>query len=279
MKTLEKIIPKRKTRNVIETSYEIISEVDVRDDELNSDTSLSYDLAIRYIGGGIFTNWEKSNFQINGSKSFTKIDEIYLKVSNPVNALHFYYKKGLISEIKNYKEILEKWEVSKKQVINEFYGEVLNVIVEKTDQNYNDEERLCQLLSRDLVLQHLYTGTELDDELIYTSSSKSKRRFLGVFDEIPVTYYETRTLSNIGDQLRIKGEGKQKFSEQLNPLLEEYFKRKIEHFKVENLQSTLKTDYIIDPDSLWVNEAVVTHDIQVLDSNYQKKITLRIKRK
>lgn len=279
MKILEKIVPKRRTRNVIETTFEITSEVDVRDDQFRSKSSLSYDLSIRYIGGGIFTNWEKSNFQINGKRSFTKIDEIYLTVSQPVNKLHFYYKNGLINEIKNHKEILEEWEVAKEQVINEFYGEVLNELIERSAENYNDEERLCELLSRDLVLQHLYTSSEIDDELIYTNSSKSKRKFLGVFDKIPVTYYENRSLSNIGDQLRIKSTGKQKVETGSNPVLEKYFERKIENFSVENLESTLKADYIIDPDSLWINDAVVEHDVKVVGSDYQKNITLTFKRK
>lgn len=279
MKTLEKIVPKRRTRNVIETTFEITTEVDIRDNQFRSKSSLSYDLSVRYIGGGIFTNWEKSNFRINGKPSFIKMDEIYLTVSQPVNKLHFHYKNGMISEVKNHKDILDEWELAKEQVINEFYGEILNELIERSAENYNDEERLCELLSRDLVLQHLYTSSEIDDELIYTNTSKSKRKFLGVFDEIPVTYYEERSLSNIGDQLRIKTLGKQKIETGMNPVLEKYFEAKIENFSVENLESTLKADYIIDPDSLWINEAVVEHDVKVIGSDYQKNITLTFKRK
>ncbi len=279
MKTLEKIVPKRRTRNVIETTFEIITEVDVRDNQFRSKSSLSYDLSVRYIGGGVFTNWEKSNFLINGKPSFTKMDEIYLTVSQPVNKLHFHYKNGMITEVTNHKDILDEWELAKELVINEFYGEVLNELIERSAENYNDEERLCELLSRDLVLQHLYTSSEIDDELIYTNTSKNKRKFLGVFDEIPATYYEERSLLSIGDQLRIKTLGKQKIETGMNPVLEKYFEAKIENFSVENLESTLKADYIIDPDSLWINEAVVEHDVKVIGSDYQKNITLTFKRK
>lgn len=279
MKTLEKIIPKRRSQNVIETTYEITSEVDIQDNQLSSKSSLSYDLSIRYIGGGIFTNWEKSNFLINGKRSFTKIDEIYLTVAQPVNKIHFYYKDGMIAEVKNHKEILEDWEEAKEQLINEFYGEVVNELIERTATNYNDEERLCKLLSRDLVLQHLYTSSEIDDALIYTNLSRTKRKFLGVFDEIPVTYYEERNLSSIGDQLRIKSLGRQKIDSGTTEALEKYFERKVENFSIDNLDSSLKSDYIIDPESLWINEAVVEHDVKVIDSDYQKNMTLTVKRK
>lgn len=279
MKTLEEILPKRKTRNVIETAYQITSELDVHDDQITSRSSLQYDLDVQYIGGGVFTNWEKSNFYINGKKSFNKVDEIYLKVSQPVNKLHFYYKNGMINEVKNYKEILKEWEVVKDNVNLEFYGEVVGQLIARTDKNYQNEERLHQLLSRDLVLQHLYTSTELDDELIYTRTSKNKRKFIGVLDEIPVTYYEERNLSKIGNQLRIKTVGQTRFQPGSNETLEKYFNYKVENFKQENLVSTIEADYIIDPDSLWINEAVVVHDTRVIDSHYHKNNTLTIKRK
>lgn len=279
MKTLEEILPKRKTRNVIETAYQITSELDVHDDQITSRSSLQYDLDVQYIGGGVFTNWEKSNFYINGKKSFNKVDEIYLKVSQPVNKLHFYYKNGMITEVKNYKEILKEWEVVKDNVNLEFYGEVVGQLIARTDKNYQNEERLHQLLSRDLVLQHLYTSTELDDELIYTRTSKNKRKFIGVLDEIPVTYYEERNLSKIGNQLRIKTVGQTRFQPGSNEALEKYFNYKVENFKQENLVSTIEADYIIDPDSLWINEAVVVHDTRVIDSHYHKNNTLTIKRK
>jgi len=279
MKTLEKIAPKRRTINVIETSYEITSEVEVSDDHLNSMSSFSYDLSLRYIGGGVFTNWEKSNFKINGKKSFTKIDEIYLTTSKPVNKLHFFFDKGRITEVKNHKEILEEWELCKEQVISEFYGEVLNTIIDVTDRNYNDEKRLCSLLSRDLVLQHLYTSTDLNDELIYMNSSTNKRTFLGVFDQLPATYNEKQELSEIGKQLRIKTFGKQKVNGEVSTELNKYFKSKVENFDIANLQSTIKGDYIFDPESLWMNEAVAVHDVEVVNSNYRKIITLRINRK
>ncbi len=279
MKTLEQILPQRRTRNVIETSYEITSDMDVHDNQLTSKSSFKYDLDIQYIGGGVFTNWEKSNFYINGKKSFNKMDEIYLKVSKPVNKLHFYYNKGIISEVKNYKEILKEWELAKEVVNTEFYGEVVSGLLTLTERNYNDEERLRELLSRDLVLQHLYSSTELNDELIYTKKSKNKRKFLGVYDEVPLTYYEERSLSNIGDQLRIKVKGKQRVQEGMNDSLEKYFRYKVTDFKPENLNSTLEGDYIIDPESLWINEAVVIHDVKVRGTNYHKNITLTIKRK
>lgn len=279
MKTLEQILPEHKTRKVIETAYEITTEMDMHDDQITSRSSLRYDLDLRYIGGGLFTNWEKSNFYINGKKSFTKVDEIYLKVAKPLNKLDFYYKNGMISEVKNYKGILKEWKVVRELINLEFYGEVVRELLNRTEDNYNDEERLCKLLSRDLVLQHLYTSTELNNDLIYTQSSKNKRKFLGVLDEIPVTYYEERTLSQIGDQLRIKTKGQQKVQPGMNDSLEKYFKYKVENFKPENLKSSIEADYIVDPDSLWINEAVVVHDVKVLDSNYKKNITLTIKRK
>jgi hypothetical protein len=61
--------------------------------------------------------------------------------------------------------------------------------------------------------------------------------------------------------------------------LEKYFQYKVTDFKPENLNSTLEADYIIDPESLWINEAVVTHDVKVQGTNYHKNITLTIKRK
>ena len=161
----------------------------------------------------------------------------------------------------------------------EFYGEVVGQLIARTDKNYQNEERLHQLLSRDLVLQHLYTSTELDDELIYTRTSKNKRKFIGVLDEIPVTYYEERNLSKIGNQLRIKTVGQTRFQPGSNEALEKYFNYKVENFKQENLVSTIEADYIIDPDSLWINEAVVVHDTRVIDSHYHKNNTLTIKRK
>lgn len=279
MKTLEQIFPEHRTRKVIETAYEITTEMDVHDEQITSRSSLKYDLDLRYIGGGMFTNWEKSNFYINGKKSFTKVDEIYLKVSKPVNKIDFYYKNGMIAKVKNYKDILKEWELAKEQINLEFYGEVVRELLTRTGENYNDEQRLCQLLSRDLVLQHLYTSTELKDDLIYTQNSKNKRKFLGVLDEIPLTYYEEQTLSKIGDQLRIKTKGQQRVQQGMNESLEKYFKFKVENFKPENLQSIIDADYIVDPDSLWINEAVIVHDVKVLDSNYHKNITLTIKRK
>ena len=88
------MLPKRKKINIAEASYSINSMVELQEEKKTTKSILSYDLDLTYIGGGLFKKWDKSNFRINGKRTFSKMDEVYLKVSEPVNKLHFFYENG-----------------------------------------------------------------------------------------------------------------------------------------------------------------------------------------
>lgn len=278
MKTLEQIIPKRRKINIAETQYEITSMVDVRDDIIKSKSELTYDLDLTYIGGGGFKKWNKSNFRINGKSALNKIDEAYLKVSEPLNELDFYFEKGKITKLRNHKSILEKWEVVKDNLIEEFYGEVINNLIEKTAENYDDLDLLMEILSRDLILQHLYSSTDIDDSMIYLNSSKVKRKYLGIVSDIPLRYLECRTLSSTENQLKINTEGQLRLDEKDHPRLTNYFQTIVPDFEINNLKSTIKGEILIDPEDLWINTATIKHELAVENTNYKKTIALTIKR-
>ena len=279
MKTIQQVVPDRRKINITDSRYEITTEMDLSEKNIQSRSTIAYDLDVKYIGGGLFKQWSKSNLRINGKSTYGKMDEVYLKVSEPVNNLDFFYKNGAITELMNYKAILKEWETTKQNLQSEFYGEVINEVVSEVTKNYNDLELLKRMLSRDLVLQNLYSSTELNDALIYFNSSQEKRTYLGILDDIPLTFVEDKTLSHLDTEFKLKTESHFSLDETIQHKLVRYFQSRVDDFEINAFHASIKSKILFDQRSLWITNAQLEYDVSVDNSDYKKTITLTIKRK
>ncbi len=235
-------------------------------------------LEIDYKEDGYFHNWKKSEFKIDGSKVFSKTEEMYLTLNSPVNDLNFTLgKEGEVKEISNYNVIKKNWERSKMIATSEFEGKVLNDAVKIIERNIHDLDKLKSLLSRDLFLQ-MSMGCNLSTGLIYHAQESRKHLYRGIIDYVPFLFTEKRSLQMEGADLllKTKGEGNPNKNEEY---LERFFSRfSGETFNLDDLKVSLEGEATLEYETLWYKKGKYTIKVEAPKHEYEKNIELTITR-
>ncbi|WP_271784929.1 hypothetical protein [Aquimarina algiphila] len=241
-------------------------------------STISYNLDIETNSRHSFSTWKKSNIRINDSVDTLKMDSVYLKVAEPLNDLNFGLDNNRkIKEIYNHRAILKNWKNQRSSILKQYKGDVVELLVKKMTDKLSDYDTLKKSVSRDLVLQHI-TGNTLNDHLIYYGSHKDNVQYSGLIDPVSLPFKRTSTLGLKNDKLHLQSKAELNIEKIDTQKVAHYFKNKVEDFDTQNLKATIISDLQLDYNSIWIEDAHITHTVWVTHSNYKKEITLAIKK-
>lgn len=241
-------------------------------------STISYNLSIAQDNQYSFSTWQKSNLRINNATETQKMDGVYLKVAQPLHDLNFRLDTNRkIKEIYNYNTLLRSWKNQRSSILKQYKGEVVALLVQKMTDRLEDYEALKKMISRDLVLQHI-TGNALNDHLIHYGSYKDNVQYSGLIEYVSLPFTRVSTLGLKGDKLHLTSKAELNAKNMEAKSIIRYFKDKIEDFDIQNLKATINSDLQLDYNSIWIEDAQITHSVWVVQGDYNKEITLTLKK-
>ncbi|MCF8715335.1 hypothetical protein JM658_10895 [Joostella atrarenae] len=221
-----------------------------------------------------FFSFIKGKTTVDGAPVPTKINELYLKATESLNAIEFRCtEQGNVNELYKYRHLLKKWEQVKSIIKKEFTGASVDQLITRLDVTYNNKQTLIQRINSNIVLQTFYRSF-LNDYLVYYGKSRATFNCSGILGNNLLPFASEKTLSLKNEQLYVQTDASLNKAKINTEQLEAYFKNKVEGFNLDNLEISIQDCTLLDYKSVWINQSTVTKIVQV--GNYKKQVILTL---
>lgn len=100
---------------------------------------------------------------INNSEPDTMLEELAAKTAEIIYPLQIVVDHtGKWIDVHNYKQILDRWENKKREILDYYEGEVTQIHIEQTEQSLTSKAALYDSLRSDLFLRGLFNGIHIN---------------------------------------------------------------------------------------------------------------------
>jgi hypothetical protein len=131
-------------------------------DTIHFETSVKW-MAVDPKGFHFFEIDRLSKTYINDAEPDTMLEELAAKTAEILYPLQIVVDlTGKWIDVHNYKQILERWENKKSEIVDYYEGEVAQIHIEHTEQSLTSKAALNDSLRSDLLLRALFNGIHVD---------------------------------------------------------------------------------------------------------------------
>ncbi len=148
----------------IKKNYDVVY---VLEDGEEKDT-LRFESSVKWLGADpkgfhFFEIDRLSKISINNAEPDTIMEELAVKTAEVLYPLQIIVDDtGKWIDIHNYKEIVDRWETTKSEVLDYYEGEVADIYVEHTENSLTTRKVLMASFRSDLFLRTLFNGIHVD---------------------------------------------------------------------------------------------------------------------
>ncbi len=263
--------PKRQPISDIQ-SYNVLISTTITGVEEPVKSTVEYALEINY--GNHFFTFSKTHIVIDGSPVPNKINELYLKVAEPLNNIEFRCKEnGMVKDLYKHRKLLSLWKQKKKQITKEFTGDYVDQLLQQLDMVYSDKDTLKHRFSANLVLQTFYRSF-LNNYLVYYGQNETEFTSAGILGGHSLPFKGVKKLGLEGEQLYLHADVELDKEKVNGEVLNNHFKNRVATFRLEDLNMNQKYESFLDYESAWIKKS---HVIQTTElGNYRKKVVLTL---
>jgi hypothetical protein len=131
-------------------------------DTINFESSVKW-IAVDPKGYHFFEIDRLTKTQINKADPDLMLEELAAKTAEILYPLQIIVDvTGKWIDVHNYKQILERWENKKREILDYYEGEVAEIHIEHTEQSLSSKTALMDSLRSDLFLRALFNGVNTD---------------------------------------------------------------------------------------------------------------------
>lgn len=263
--------PKRQPVSDTRT-YNVTLQTKITGIEKPVNSTIAYTLEITY--SDHFFTFKKTNVIVDGNPIPSKINELYLRATEPLNTVEFRCtEQGMVKDFYKYSKLVKQWEHTKNLVKEEFTGASVDQVIGLLDKTYNNKQTILGRLSTNIVLQTFYRSF-LNDYLIYYGKNNTTFTNTGILDNLLLPFKELKTLGLKDEQLYLQTQASLNKEKGDKLQLETHFKNKVKDFSIDDLEINLQDRTLLNYDSVWINQSTATQTIQA--GNYKKEIVLTL---
>lgn len=239
------------------------------------ESTVAYTLEISYCNH--FFKFSKTNVVIDGNPVPNKINELYLKSTEPLNTIEFKCREnGSVKDIYGHRKIMKEWAQKKKQIAQEFTGDSVNQLLNQMNLIYSNKEALIHRFSANLVLQTFYRSF-LNNYLVYYGQDETQFTSAGILGGHSLPFKGVKKLGLKDEQLYLQT-NVELDKENINvEMLKQHFRNKTAAFCLDDLKINQQYSSLLDYKSVWIRKSSVTQTTELGD--YRKKIVLTLANK
>ncbi|AXB58326.1 hypothetical protein [Flavobacterium fluviale] len=236
------------------------------------------EIDIKYLGGNYTLEINRKQIYINNRVSYSKIEEIAIKISTALFPLLIKLKpNGEIDQILNQNEIVKRWTIERKTLLEYYQGEKAAKIISKIDVLFSDSKLLLQSLAQNwffcLFFRPLYTSY----------SEKLKTQYIWKFPVFGTQFIEFDVVQTVeenyseDDKININAAGVAIDERTIDEIISGY------HFPLStfsnsatnSIESKMNADYKLYKEDRSIYSVQAAFETKI-DQNTQQKIHVEI---